>query len=78
MSKLNMPTFDDFMAEMSPDREQAWADAAAQTLAANLETYNQTTAIIAASRRLTLEMMRDYHQWLVGNLQQVSLYLVRK
>ena len=85
MSMLNIPSFDDFLVEMGQERMLKWADeanASAATLNITIPLDQQSmtqfvTAITALNVKYMTAMLRDYHEWLIGQLGQRSLHLLK-
>lgn len=85
MSKIQMPSFDDFLAEMGRDRMLQWADeanAAPIELDTPLPFDQQTmtklvTGISALNVKYMIAMLRDYHEWMTEQLAQRSLHLLK-
>ena len=77
-----LPSFDDFLYDMGQERISHWVDAAnnAEIKMAVPMTPDATqqlaTSIVTASQLITLEMMRDYHEWLQEQLKRKSVRLV--
>lgn len=77
-----LPSFDSFLADMGQDRISHWVDQAnRQGLTFQLpitpdNINNFSENLIIASHLITLEMMRDYHEWLTEQLKKKSLRLL--
>lgn len=86
MSNLQVPGFDDFLLWAGPERMEQWAEdgnAALKTFNPLPPLLNQdgpsafATALCAANQRMTIAMLRDYHEWLIAQLGQRSLHLLK-
>ena len=86
MSALNIPSFDDFLAEMGEDRQREWgeeANAALEKLmpvSAPITAEGASefaTAMAAWNHRYFAAMLRDYHDWLAEQLARISLRLLK-
>ena len=86
MNDLNIPSFDDFLDEMSDGRSQRWADDALKEVMRNIgisfdprnpeDVERLVQATFALGQRATIHMLRDYHDWLCRQLGSKSLRLI--
>lgn len=86
MNGLNIPGFDDFLADMGADRTQRWIDDALKEVQREIgisfdltnpdDTKRFVTATFALNQRATVLMLRDYHAWLCKQLGERSLRLL--
>lgn len=86
MDKSEFPSFDDFLSDVGDDRRNAWFDEAlhdvrrevgfAFNLASQDDAKRFMTAMTALNQRITILMLRDYHDWLCKQLSQRSLRLL--
>lgn len=84
MSRIEIPGFDEFLDDMGEDRCVQWAaeaNRAVERLPVHLpltgETANEfVMAVTALNQRMTIAMLRDYHEWLIAQLSQRSVHLL--
>lgn len=85
MSKLQIPDFNQFLIDMGNERYEYWADAANKAVESFFPLQAPVfqsgadqfaTALTALNQRLTIEMLRDYHEWLIEQLSKKSLHLL--
>lgn len=85
MSRIQIPSFDDFIDSVGPERIEQWTEEANEAIAAlnpiypplNQKTMNDfVTALSCMNQSMTMAMMRDYHEWLIGELSRKSLHLL--
>lgn len=77
-----LPSFDSFLADMGQERIAQWAEQANKRGSSfqfpftsdNINIFAEN--IVIASQLITLEMMRDYHEWLTAQLKKKSLRLL--
>ena len=82
MKRIDIPSFDDFLADMGEDGVKRWSDAIdglplgekSDSLEDWLKTYSMN--IIKASHLFSVEMLRDYHEWLIDKLSAKSVRLL--
>lgn len=85
MSKIVIPSFDDFLLEMGKDRMLEWADEAnASAVYLDMpDLFDQATmtkfvtGITALNVKYMTAMLRDYHEWLTEQLGRRSLHLLK-
>ena len=86
MNRLQLPDFHAFLEEIGADRVTMWAEEGNRVF----PSFNPMTGIVtpeglsyfataltAVNQQVTIAMLRDYHEWLLEKLEQVSLRLVR-
>lgn len=84
MSNIEIPSFDDFLSEMGEERRAEWMEEgnrAIEALPVHLPLTDKTaiefvTAVTALNQRMTIAMLRDYHEWLIAQLSQRSVHLL--
>ena len=85
MSKMILPSFDDFLLDMGEDRIAQWANDANDAIAELMPVKVPITAeaanefansLTVLNQQITLAMLRDYHEWLIEQLSKKSLHLL--
>lgn len=86
MSDMNMPSFDDFLAEMGEDRIAQWSDESLKDVHRRIgvsfdladpdDAQRFVLATSVLSHQTTVRMLRDYHEWLIAQLGQRSIRLL--
>lgn len=81
---MNFPSFDDFLLEMGPERVAQWSDTVndiAPEVTLPLTPFNIQkfySSFMLASAVMSKAMMRDYHEWLIKELEKHSVRLIPK
>lgn len=79
---LNIPSFDDFLADMGEKKNEWYMSIDGLKLCDNYppqtvqELQEMAARLISASHDLTIAMLRDYHEWLVKQLASKSVHLI--
>lgn len=79
---MNIPSFDDFLAQVSNERMIEWAESANRQIPfiPNINTQEGAQRFfqhsVQSSMHITIAMMRDYHEWLIAELSKKSLHLL--
>ena len=79
---MNIPDFDAFLSDVGADRRARWTDAAnelRQVIVLPITEHNVNDfiqAITSANFAIVTEMMRDYHAWLIEQLETNSIHPV--
>lgn len=86
MSHLNVPSFSDFLDDMSDERKAYWQNDALHLVQEHIgisfditnpdDTKRFVTAMFHLNQRWTLLMLQDYHEWLIEKLDASSLHLI--
>lgn len=86
MGNLAIPGFTDFLSEMGEARIVQWSTDAARVVRSEIgmafdlsspeDAKGFVTAITALNQRATINMLQDYHAWLIDKLDRSSLHLI--
>ena len=85
MKRIDIPGFDAFLSDMGEDRIVEWTDIANESVRhqvpvrpplTNESASEFATAVCSLSQRIAVEMLRDYHEWLIEKLSQKSVHLL--
>lgn len=80
----DFPSFDAFMSQYSPYGMKRWTDGVneiarsfpVQFPLTENSLQSLTLALAAMNAKVTLNILRDYHEWLRGELERKSLRLL--
>ena len=81
---MEIPSFDEFLLEMGEDRIAGWtkdvneAQFRIELPLTPFNIQNFYTSILSSSAMIAKAMLRDYHEWLIKQLEQNSLRLLPK
>ena len=81
---MRIPSFDDFVAATGVEGAASWADAVNRSafsfpLPTDPETAIQfANTLLTASSTMAMMMLRDYHDWLSGELSGVKRPVTRR